>query len=263
MAEEDIKQDGDPQGQSPTSPDPSQSQDGQSNDKPETLPAQDDLPEKFKGKTAVDIAKSYQELEKKLGEHDLTKKQLSQWQTLGKVIKSNPELEKQILAEIDKIEGKSSVASPEDRSKAPDDTRPALQNTIIGTFEKNFGIDRLPSEKKKDLFEKIATELGDIYDPDGRLSTAQVLNLIPLDRLPKVLEKVYKLATAGDEAEQNRLRGLLEARQNAEAMIGSIPSSGVKGGQPQLTPQQREVARKQGISEQDYIKQLREIEEGK
>ncbi len=223
----------------------------------------DQLPEKFKDKSATEIAKSYLELEKKLGDSSSsvaeTRKKLEQWETLGKVIKGNPDLEKQVLAEIDKISG----TSKEDATKKqPDDTRKATETIIVNNFERNFGIDRLPSEKRTDMFKKISNELVEIVDPGGNRTVREVLDEIPLERLPIYLEKAYKLATVDDAAEQNRLKGFLEARNNSEGMFGSIPSGSTKRG-IELTPQQKETAKKMKISEEEYRKQLGEIEKEK
>ena len=48
--------------------------------------------------------------------------------------------------------------------------------------------------------------------------------------------------------------------KNSQAALGSIPSSGANSETKQLTPQQREAARRMKISEADYIKQLEELE---
>lgn len=63
----------DDKGQSVQDPDKGQSEPGQTLDDPNKQtqePTDDNLPEKFKGKTAVEIANAHLELEKKLGEKD-------------------------------------------------------------------------------------------------------------------------------------------------------------------------------------------------
>ena len=143
MADEDKKEEDPKKDNPPKEEAPSKPQDGQAKE--------EDVPEKFRGKSAADIAKSYIELEKKLGENsnDVAKVR-KELELVGQVIEGNPELKTKFLA----------------------------------------------------------------------------------------------------------------ARQNAEATFGSIPSSGGKSGQIELTPKQRETARKMGISEADYIKEVIAIQKG-
>jgi hypothetical protein len=224
---------------------------------------QDDVPEKFKGKSAGEIAKSYLELEKTLGTKAKNEKeareQVQQWEQLGKVIESNPALYKQVEDEITRSASKTSPTTTPKR----DDTRIALENQIITRFEEERGIQGLEGEKKQQLHSRIGEELKDMLDPGGTKTVNEVLSNIPLDRLPRYLNNAYKLATAGDKDEQARAEAILEARQNREAVFGAIPSSGIKGKTKTLTPDQQRVARRMNMSEEDYLKQLEEIEKEK
>lgn len=255
MAEEDITVDQEGSGEStpPNTTPPSPSEDGQ---RKETI--QDDLPEKFKGKSASEIAKSYIELEKKFADHGKevgqTRQELENWKALGRVIEDNPELAKQIDEEIDRIAGKKSESNKTDQTPKSDDTRTATENIIIGNFEKQYGLDRLDGEKKMKINQAIGEELADMIDPGGKMSVKQVLDSIPLDRLDKYLHKAYRLATINDRDEQARVEALVEARNNSEASFGSIPSSGLKSNETKLSPDEIKVARKMGISEEDYLK---------
>lgn len=220
---------------------------------------QDDLPEKFKGKTAGEIAKSYLELEKKLGQkseiaNKKVQEELEQWQALGKILESDEALYKQVEAKVKQ----GATVQPEAPKR--DDQRIALENQIITKFEEGRGINYLEGEKKQALHKKIGQELAEMLDPGGTKPLNEIMNSIPLDRLDRYLDKAYKLATAGDKTEQARMEALIEARQNREASFGSIPSSGAKGRTRTLTPEQQRVARRMNMSEEDYIKQLEEIE---
>lgn len=219
---------------------------------------QDDLPEKFKGKTATDIAKSYLELEKKLGSTATSTKQmkeeLEQWQALGKILESDEALYKQVEAKVKQ----GTTVQPEAPKR--DDQRIALENQIITKFEEGRGINYLEGEAKQALHKKIGQELAEMLDPGGTKPLNEIMNSIPLDRLDRYLDKAYKLATAGDKTEQARMEALIEARQNREASFGSIPSSGAKGRTRTLTPEQQKVARRMNMSEEDYIKELEAIE---
>lgn len=218
------------------------------------------LPEKFKGKTSEDIAKAYLELEKEHGKHSeevkKSRDEIAQWQALGNVIRGNPELQKSIQAEIDKISGKAvETAKPGEPTKpVRDDTRIALEDQIINKFEEEHGLKGVASEKKKEMDTAIGRELAAMLDPTGTKRASEVLAGIPLDRLPMYLDKAYKLATADDEKERARNQAYLEARTNNMAAIGSISSSGVNASSVDLTPGEREAARRMNISEEDYKK---------
>ena len=230
--------------------------------------SQDDLPEKFKGKSASEIAKSYLELEKQFGEHSQevkqTRDEIAQWQALGNVIKGNPKLREEIQVEIDRISGKKPDNADKSKPTEPtrDDTRIALENEIINNFEEKFGLHRLDNEKKKVIDKAIGTELAEMFDPGGTKPPSEVLRVIPLDKLSRVLEKAYRLATLDDEKEQVRSQAYLDAKLNNEAKIGSMPSSGAQSETIILTPEQREAAKRMNVSEENYKKQLIAIQKG-
>lgn len=259
MAEDQIQQTA-PQGQAAEPTAPSQTGDGQAKQQ-----AVEDLPDKFKGKSASDIAKSYLELERKLGENsqevNLTRQYLANWEALGKVIQQNPVLLQAIEQEIAKVsQTKQEAPNPEAQAPKRDDTRLAVESSLINDFERRFGIDQLPSEDRGKLQQRIGLELVEMLDPKGDKTTRQVLDDISLERLPRYLEKAYKLATDGDRKERERAQAILEARRNNEASLGSIPSSGVNSQTKELTPEQKKVARRLNISEEKYLKQVEEIE---
>ena len=215
----------------------------------------ENLPEKFKGKSAEDIAKSYIELEKKLGENSQTvnqhRQQLAQWEALGKVIQSNPALYKAIETEIEQIANKDRQQSTNGQAQVRDDTRPATQAILVNSFEQKYGIDQLPTEKRAQIQKSIGEEIE-------TLAGRSFLD-IPLDRLPTYLEKAYKLVTADDNEERARIEGMIKAKQNNEAAFGNIQSSGVKNNEKTLTPEQQKVARRLHLTEEQYLKQVEEI----
>ncbi len=262
MAEENQNQD--PQGQSPnntTTPDPSK--DGQS--KETIAQAQEDLPEKFKGKSAKEIAESYIQLEKKAGEHSTevnqARQSLQQWEALGKVIQDNPALEKLIVEEIQKISGKDGESKNEksEQQLSRDDTRIAVEKGIVKDFESEYGINRLAGDDKVDLQKRIGKELEDMLDPKGTTPASQLIQELPLDKLPNLLRKAYKLATADDEKERARLRGLAEARNNRDAEFGTIPSSSGSSNQVRLTEEELKVAKRLNITPEKYLKNKEEL----
>lgn len=210
---------------------------------------QSQVPEKFKDKSPEEIVKAYDELSKTIGK---------QGEELGKTRKEKEELDKQInnlnkLVQI--IESDPSLfaaveakikGTPAQEAPVRDDVRESVTANVFKEFEKNFKIDILPDERAKDLRAKVGNEIMSL--------TGKKIEDIPLSDLPILLEKGYRLATMDDKEEQARLQGMIEARQNKEGEFGSIPSSGVNAQQKSLTPDEQRVARRLGISDEDYLK---------
>lgn len=231
---------------------------------PGQAPTADELPEKFKGKSASDIAKSYLELEKEHGKHTeevkKTREENEQWKALGQVIGNNPALKKAVQDEIDHITKPKTEDKKEDKETPKrDDVRIAAQDQIINKFEEDRGLRLIPAEKKTELDKAIGRELVDMLDPTGTKTPSEIIASIPVDRLPKYLDKAYLLATAGDKEERTRSQEFVEAKRNQAATIGSMPSSGVRESDFNLTPGEKEAARRMNISEEDYIKQKKEM----
>lgn len=258
----------DPQGQSTTITQDPPGQGGQSTDpgaQDSSTQNVDNLPEKFKGKSAVDIAKAYKELEQLHGKNSKevneVRGQLEKWQKLGKILEADPELYKQVEGAIDKFSGKKTDTTENDQvSEDLKDTKLATENRIINDFERGYNIHQLAPEKRTELQTKIGQELAEMLDPGGKRTVKEVLDSIPLTRLPNYLEKAYKLATLNDREERARVEGLAEARQNNEASFGNIPSSSLKQN-AQLTEDEKKVAKKMNISEENYLKNKLALQE--
>lgn len=253
------------EGQAPQEPQAPQAEADKQPEQPTGQQEKSTLPDKFKGKSIEEIAQSYTELEKKLGEGAKTveekrklESEVEQWRQLGGFIQRNPALYKALEEEIKSGEQQSQ----ENKETKRDDTRIALEQRIIGDFEKKYAIDSLSDESRSDLHKRIATELAEMLDPGGNKNYQQIVEELPLNKLDTYLNKAYKLATVDDTAERARLQGLLEARQNREATFGSFPASS-SNSEIQLTPEQRETARRMKISEKDYAENLKAIEEGR
>jgi hypothetical protein len=249
---------GDPQGQSPIiTTDPPEG--GQS--------TQDQLPEKFKGKSAQEIAQSYAELEKQLGKHateaSQTKaeavkatQQLQQWEALGKVIQGNPALYYQIENEIKNLGQSKPLNQQPDPTIAKierdlTDTKLATQNQVFDKFESKFGITELSKEDQDSLKQKIGKELSEMT---GAKDVESAIAGLSLDRLPVFLEKAYRLATDSDDNERARLKGMLDAKRNNQASFGNVPSSSIRENPNGLSPEEKRVAKKLGIAEDKYLK---------
>lgn len=262
MANEDTTN-SDPQGQSaqPTNQDPS-IQDGKSID--------DQLPEKFKGKNATEIAKSYLDLEKRLGEqsdYKQTKQELAekrqtldQYQALDKIISANPALYKLVEEEVRKrsIQPLNPQQQPVDRlERDVTDTKLATQSQIFNNFEIRFGINDLSTEEQNTIKSRIGKELMEMR---GAKDTPSAIASIPLDSLPSFLEKAYKLAISDDEKERARVKGMIEARRNSQASFGNMPSSNTQTNQGELTSEQKRVADRLGVPHAKYLKNLQDYQ---
>lgn len=220
--------------------------------------AQSQVPEKFKDKSPEEIAKAYEELSKTIGkqgeelgktrkEKEELAKQIENWNKLGQLIESDPEL-------FATLEKKIKGEQPTEEQPKTDDVRETVTANILKEFESKYGITGLPTEKAVDLRTRIGREIAAMYDPEGKKDPAVLLAEIPLSKLAGVLERGYTLATVEDKEEQARKQGYIEARQNREGEFGSIPSTGVNTNQKSLTPEEEKTARKLGISPEDYLK---------
>lgn len=208
------------------------------------------VPDKFQGKSTEEVVKAYEELSKTIGkqgeelgrtkkEKEELAKQIDNWKKLGEVIEADPELFKRLEEKIKPSDSKSN-------GEATDDVRATISSGVVRDFEQKYGIDKLDSEKAQALRAKIGQEVQEF--------SGQNINEIPLSKLNSILEKGYTLATASDKEETARRQGYLEARENREAEFGTIPASGVKSNNKPLTPEEEKVARRLGVSPEEYAK---------
>jgi len=228
---------------------------------------QEDLPEKFKGKTAGEIAKSYLELEKTLGGQSASlsevKKQLASYEALGKFIQSNPTVYRVLEEEAKKLNGENrdtTVNDPDSTRRVEDvEARQTTQGLVISKFEEDYGISKLPSEKRQQIHQKIAQELADMIDPTGEMTVADAVKKIPLNRLNMYLNKAYKNITVDDVEEAARFKAVIQARQNNDAIFSGIPDMGVNSSNISLTPDEIAMASKMGISPEKYLEQKKAL----
>lgn len=223
-------------------------------------------PKQEKPQEQIDYEKSYKELQSKFGtqgtelgdlrkKYEEAEKNLENWKKLGAVIEGDPKLFEDVKAKLSNPEPKKE----EPNGKAePSEERKFLNKQIVGRFEEKYKISELEPEKAEALRQKIGTHLQLSLDPYGTGEKVDdLIQKVPLDRLPMYFENAYKLATLGDSEEQARLKGLAQAAENANGMIGSIPSSSANGNEITLTDKQKETARKLELSEKDYADYLK------
>lgn len=232
--------------------------------------SQDNLPEKFKGKSADEIAKSYLELEKKLSEVGQTaaesKKHLDDLRALESFIDNDPESLQFLKTRIEhgKNSGTKTVQDKDDPrfdrlEQDVTDARLASQGQIFEKFENRYGLN------EEGVDSKIKTQIGDMIkqmvSPKSSKTPVEIIASLPLDTLPMYLENAYKLVSAEDQKEQVRRKTLAQARQNADATFSTGSSTSLRSNSTTLTAEEKKVARGLGISEEKYLKQKKEINE--
>lgn len=228
------------------------------------------LPEKFKGKSAEEIANSYVELEKKFSqtssEHQMTQKQLADLKALEQFIDNDPE---SLNFLKDRIQGKDKKQTPSQQTPATDpkydqlqsdivDTKLATQAQIFEKFEGRYGLNE-ESEDVKDVKHKIGETIKQMVAPKSSKTPTEVMASLPLDVLPMYLENAYKLVTVDNQKEQARRKGLAQARQNADGTFSSMPSSSLQKNSATLTPEEKKVAKGLGLTEEKYLTQKKAI----
>lgn len=228
----------------------------------------DNLPEKFKGKSAEEIASSYLELEKKFSETSkeagLTKKQLQDLKALEQFIDNDPE---SLTFLKSRIQGKKQTPAQNDNPAADQrydrlsqdlsDTKLATQASIFEKFEGKYGLN--DSDADPEMKSKIGNTIKQMVNPKSSKNPADIIATIPLDTLPMYLENAYKLVTSEDQKEQTRRKTLAQARQNADATFSSLSSSSIAKDSKTLTNDEKKVARGLGLTEEKYLKQKQAI----
>jgi len=246
--------------------------DGQTQETEGEAPKQS-VPDNLQGKSTTDLVKMYGELERKLGEHSSELGESRKFkQEMGVVLQaiySDPNLTEAVKKEILKISGQETKPDEDKKptSSVSEDSikeiRRVQEQTIMKGFEDKYGFSGLDSEKKQEAYNKVGDALLNLLDPGGKKSRDEVLDSIDLTRLPYYLDNAYYLANRDGELEKAGKEGMARAMQNRGGMIGGIPSSGSVSSSDSLTTDEREVARKMGISDQDYLKNKKELREQK
>lgn len=239
-----------------------------------------EVPEHLKGKEVKELVQMFQNLEKKLGEQSSEVKEARETkknvEVLLGAIYQDPKRYEQASGWIRdylgvKPQEEAEPSKDDEGAKTGtqptkvDDTRRALQIQILADFYKRHGLDKLAVEERKVEQTKIANTFSELVDPGGTKSVAQLLNEVPLDRLPKYLESAYVVANSERFAQESRQKGLLAAEEKRQASIGTLPSTTGKPGEgiPTLTAQERAVAQKLKISPEKYAKQKGAIEKAR
>ena len=220
----------------------------------------------YTGKSVEDVAKMHSELEKKLGESSQEVGKLRDFKekmdVVLNVLGQDPTLYNQVDNAVRKYQGLAT--EPVETNQQPtlpvrDDTRRAVESQIIDEFERKYGINALPADKKKEQHQKIGASLAELLDPGGNKTVQQIIGDVPLDRLNRYLDHAYLLANRDQLVETAKLEALTKNREAEYGAIGGIPASGGTLSDITLTPAEREVARKQGIPEEKYLERKKQI----
>src|SRR3990172_3648297 len=132
------------------------------------------LEDKFAGKSTEEVLKSYNELQKKLGEQATEVGELrsfrDQMDPVLQAVWADPELYQRLDDKIKKQRG--------------------------------FGA------QKREMHVKIGNALADLADPGGRMTYADIVNTISLQKLPRYLENAYFIANKEALIETAKLEAL-------------------------------------------------------
>jgi hypothetical protein len=227
-----------------------------------------DLPEKLQGKSVEDLAKMYVSLEKKMGEQSGelgdARKYLKERELLAQAVSRNPELYKMLENEISTLQGRP-VTPQEEKKESGEaekeidprlaDLRRAEENRMIADFQGKFGIDKLSTEERKGLMEKVSAQFADLVDPGGKKPISQILSEVSLEQFPKFLENAYWIVNKDSLMDRGKLP------DQDMASIGSMPtsSSGKSGQESGLTERERHIAGRLGVDPDKYLKSKRNI----
>ena len=205
------------------------------------------VPDKFK--TAEDMATSYGELEKKMGEMGDKYGQLESYVTsvngLLNIIQADPNLQQQIR---DK-QGITTPVTPEapttpQASPEIDEIKQTMRLSIIGDFDRKYGI---KDEEMQDVHKKVGQELA---------ALGHNIRTAPLDVLPSLLDKAFKLSYSDRANEAAKQQGVAQTVTNMQAQV---PSQGggtlnASEGAPKLDQEQLDWVKKLGFTESDVQK---------
>lgn len=239
--------------------DPPSSSGGESGQSVAKAPSK--LPKSLEGKSVDEIAEMYVNAEKKLGEQSTEVKEArekkKQIDVLLLALHKNPDLYQKVDKAVRKLQGMDEESTSDGGEKDPshpktenDDVRSERQTSIIGEFEKNYGLNKIPKEQRDKLNAEIGNELCELFDPTGTKTVREVLLSIPVNKLSKYLDKAYKLARPKVFTDDEMFG------EDDFSSIGGFSAGGSKSKSNHgLTPEELKTAEKLGVSPDKYAKQ--------
>lgn len=219
---------------------------------------------------AVELARKVGELTGKLGEAEQYKQKT---EPVLELIFGDQELYQTVLKKYqDKVSGKDTSTADEANkgkdtkpdepvvSKIEQDNRNTLIAQTVSGWEAKHGIDKLETEKKAEINNKVLGNLKEMLDPAGTgKEGAALLEGVSLQALPKLLDNAFFLATREEREENIKNQAVSDFAAGSTGIIGALPSSSVGSEEVTLSAKEREIARKQGVSEEQYLKNKIEI----
>jgi hypothetical protein len=144
--------------------------------------------------------------------------------------------------------------------KLENDNRNALITQAVQVWEGKHGIDKLGKDEKQTINNKVLTELKGILDPGNTGKTgAELLAGVPVANVGTYLDKAYYLATR-EERENSIRENAVKEHQNSDlGLIGAIPGGSITEDSVKLSEKEKAIARKQGIPEEKYLANKKEI----
>jgi hypothetical protein len=134
----------------------------------------------------------------------------------------------------------------EELTRTVRDVEVSQRESIIRDFETRYGIDKLKDEERKEARRKIESHFN---------QWGQSVKNAPLSALDSQLDSAYVSTHAQKLREEGKLEGITQARGNALGTMGSF-GGGVpdRGDTKELTPKQKEWAKKLNVDEDKATK---------
>lgn len=220
-------------------------------------------------------------LAKRVGELEVQNKELNEYKQKADPVLETLYSDSGLLQSAIKIHNKrmgittneppadpNAPADPNNPNPAPvapsydPDNRAATINLTMDKFESEVGISKLDPEKKQEIRGQIGNMLKEMLDPKGNKNINQVLDEVSLTKLPWYLKQSFTLISRDADVASAIERGKVEAKGEQDAgtgSIGSLASGDLPIDQIGLTGKEKEVAAKMGVSEEDYLKNKKEI----
>lgn len=234
-------------GQSTTN-DP-QPQGGQSEGTPSgTNDAPSNTPNNLKGKTSDDIVKMYGEAQSQIGKLSTELGDLRKFREQMNPVLEVIQEDRDIYDKLDNtLKKKAGVVVPDKPSgetvNTDNETRSVVESQIINQFIDRNGINTLDQETKGKVLSQVGKELINMYDLSGKATSSEVISKINLSTLDQKLQDALLLSKAK-----------YGFKVDPAAEIGSISSGSLNTNSDKLSTDEAKVAKRMGVSEEDYIK---------
>lgn len=216
-------------------------------------------------KLAEDLGKAKKELED-MGVYK------SQMDPILETLAANPELLKKVTFEHNKRLGKipkdskfddNQPTTPVTPAAAPDsDTRNATINIINNKFEESKGINKLPEDKQKEVRGMIGQMIKNMVDPKDNKTIQQVFEEISLTKLNWYFERAWDLINKDSDVKKSFEEGQRKKEEEYAGLtgiMGSIPGGSLPASDIALSPLEKATAKKMGVSEENYLKNKKEM----